>query len=323
VSIVLPTDLPGRTLIMIHGRGWKPEARALESLWLRALAGGLQRDYKKAGGAERLESVHKHFVYFGDLNGAVPGIRQEPHDADLDLQDREHALARLLPLKNIKRFRRMHYEELPGKSSLKEFLADLVAPFMNVMGLAGRMLQKTMPDVAAYLDPDQPFRTIAQQRLLESLHPALARGDDILLISHCLGSIVAYDVLWRLSHEPALAETLGSHRVRTWITLGSPLADEYVKTALCGARERPERRYPRMAVNWYNVAAEDDYTCHDETIVNDFRQMLDQRLISEIRDYVIYNLAVRYGRSNPHSSVGYLIHPRTTRLLGDWLGLDR
>ena len=68
-----------------------------------------------------------------------------------------------------------------------------------------------------------------------------------------------------------------------------------------------------------NVAAEDDYVCHDKSVADDFKPMLEQRLISRIEDLRIYNLAMRYGKSNPHSAIGYLIHPRITRLLGEWL----
>ena len=32
-------------------------------------------------------------------------------------------------------------------------------------------------------------------------------------------------------------------------------------------------------------------------------------------------LAVRYGKSNPHSSVGYYVHPRLAKILSDWIGL--
>ena len=44
-----------------------------------------------------------------------------------------------------------------------------------------------------------------------------------------------------------------------------------------------------------------------------------QRQVSAVHDYRIFNLAVRYGKSNPHSSVGYFIHPRTSKLVTDWL----
>jgi hypothetical protein len=47
--------------------------------------------------------------------------------------------------------------------------------------------------------------------------------------------------------------------------------------------------------------------------------MLKEKLVSSIRDYQIYNLTVRYGKSNPHSSAGYYIHPRVSQIIADWL----
>ena len=72
-------------------------------------------------------------------------------------------------------------------------------------------------------------------------------------------------------------------------------------------------------IAWDNVAAEDDYACHDNTLADDFRVMMEQRLVSAVSDYKIFNLAVRYGKSNPHSSIGYFIHPRISKILADWL----
>ena len=47
--------------------------------------------------------------------------------------------------------------------------------------------------------------------------------------------------------------------------------------------------------------------------------MLVQRRVSVVNDYRIFNLAVRYGKANPHSSLGYYIHPRLTKIIIDWL----
>ena len=35
--------------------------------------------------------------------------------------------------------------------------------------------------------------------------------------------------------------------------------------------------------------------------------------------YPIYNLNVRNNKSNPHSSIGYLIHPKFIDLLSGWI----
>ncbi|MBT8102410.1 MAG: hypothetical protein KJO95_05530, partial [Gammaproteobacteria bacterium] len=62
-----------------------------------------------------------------------------------------------------------------------------------------------------------------------------------------------------------------------------------------------------------------DYTCHDNTLADDYKVMLKQHLVSAVHDYRVFNHAVRYGASNPHSSIGYYIHPRTAKIISDWL----
>ena len=47
--------------------------------------------------------------------------------------------------------------------------------------------------------------------------------------------------------------------------------------------------------------------------------MYKDELIEEINDHKIYNLAVRDGDSNPHHGPGYLISPRTVKIVTDWL----
>ena len=69
----------------------------------------------------------------------------------------------------------------------------------------------------------------------------------------------------------------------------------------------------------HNIAAEDDYACHDMTLADDFKSMMVQKRVSTVQDYRIFNLTVRYGKSNPHSSVGYYIHPRLSKILADWI----
>ncbi len=308
-----------RTLIMIHGRGWKPAAELLESHWRSAMAAGLDRDHQEAGGSELLEGVNLQFVYYGDLSNELLKTAGGKYDQELDLVDREQALRSLSALKNRKRFRRQYYESVPGKSSLKEFMADLGAPILSALHLTNVAIARKMPEVAAYFKNANGFQEATQQRLAPVLQDALNRNDRILLVSHCLGSVIAYDSLWQAGHEPVDTDFPHVPRVDTWITLGSPLADEFVKHHLAGAKSPNTQRFPTNIINWLNIAAEDDFTCHDETVANDYARMLDRQLVSQIKDYRIYNLAERYGRSNPHHSAGYLIHPRFSGLLAEWL----
>ena len=302
---------------MVHGGGYKPPQDALESLWREALAAGLDRDFASEGGRELLEGARVELVYYGDLINPVLESTAGAPDPALDLEDRRRDLHRLAALSSKRKFRRVHYEAVPGKSAMRELVADVAAPVLTALKLADPVLARRLPVLAAYLGPDPELRRACEDRLLRALIPPLSRGDNLLLLCHAMGSVVAYDALWRLSQE---AEPRApSARVRTWITLGSPLASEYVKQRLRGAREPADRRHVDKIINWYNVAAEDDYHCHDKTVSNDFARLLKHQRLSRIRDYRIYNLAIRYGRSNPHNSLGYLIHPRTTRLVADWL----
>ena len=143
-----------------------------------------------------------------------------------------------------------------------------------------------------------------------------------MLIAHGTGAVIAYDVLWQLSHDPRWAPDYASRKIDGFLTLGPPLGDSYIRKRLLAVRDKGEPDFPTNVISWYNVAAEDDYTCHDMTLADDFKKMMHHRHISAVHDFKIYNLAVRFGKSNPHSSAGYYIHPRVTKILVDWMQVD-
>jgi len=218
-----------------------------------------------------------------------------------------------------KRFGIRQYDRLPGKSAIPEFIADLTAPVLGRVGLAMPVLRAISADFAAYFDKKQNYGPEARARLRKVLGELMDRGDRILLITHGTGSVVAYDVLWEMSHDETLKEQFGNCKVEMWLTLGSPLGDRNIQKRLAGAREHSASKFPANVISWHNVAAEDDYICHDNTLADDFKKMLQQRQVSAVHDYRIFNLAVRYGKSNPHSSVGYYVHPRVSKIIADWL----
>lgn len=300
-----------KAIVLVHGHGPKPGASDLLALWRAALVAGLRRDHSDlVAGFEELPVT---LSYYAD---AFPEIREGAYNAELDLADRKRCLQTLAQLDKPKRFRRDAYEELPGKSSLKEFLADLGAPMLRSVGLGPAMLQKFIAEFGHYWQDDSEYPQAVQAPLMNDLTTLLEQRKDVLLISHCFGSIVAYDCLWRLSHH-GLDRKKG--QIGTWLTLGSPLADDTVRARLLGQKRPREQRFPSNLVNWHNIAAEDDYVCHDETVANDFAALIGQRRISVLEDHLIYNLSIRFGRSNPHSSLGYLIHPKVSALVAQWL----
>ena len=83
----------------------------------------------------------------------------------------------------------------------------------------------------------------------------MTRGDDIVLLSHCLGSIIAHDALWQLAHADA-ADWYEGQKIALWMTFGSPLGDEMVKSRLAGTDRPDQTRYPNNVVRWVNVTAD-------------------------------------------------------------------
>jgi len=88
---------------------------------------------------------------------------------------------------------------------------------------------------------------------------------------------------------------------------------------LNGANASGDRRYPNNVTTWVNVAAEDDYICHDQTLSDDYAEMKDLKLVESIGDERVYNLAVREGASNPHNELGYLVLPTVSAAVAEWL----
>lgn len=305
-----------RSLLLVHGRDFKPAATTYLELSLAAMRKGLERDFPDC--VECFDRLSIDLAWYGDLNAEVLRRRNMHYDEELDIGDRRNALRALGEIIPRKKFGIRQYDKLPGKSALPEFFMDMGAPLLGAVGFRMPVIGKIAKDFAAYLD-DPEFAEKARKRLRDRLCRLMDRGDNIMLVTHGTGSVIAYDVLWELSNDTETYADYGAFKVDQWLTLGSPLGDRAVQKRLLGAKERGQNRFPSNVISWHNLAAEDDYTCHDVTLADDFKKMLVQRQVSGVHDYRIFNLAVRYGKSNPHSSIGYYIHPRLAKILSAWL----
>ena len=311
---------PERTLIFVHGKDFKPSPEPLLDLDTSAVATGIQRDFP--GMLDAFYALDKRLAYYGDITNACLRAAGNHYDEKLDINDRKQALQAIRGLQTRKSFSLGRYDRLPGKTAMRELAADFTAPMLGAIGLAERLIGAAGCDVAEYWNAESDFGARIRERIRTAIATAFDEGRRIMLVSHGTGSIASYDVLWQLSNDPEYAARYGQAKIDSWLTLGSPLGDSIVRRRLFGARAKGRNRYPANVLVWHNVSAEDDYLCHDGSLADDYRAMLRLRLVGSIRDYHIYNLAVRYGRSNPHSSVGYLAHPRVSKLIVDWLRLS-
>jgi hypothetical protein len=281
-----------RSILLVHGRDFKPARDTYLDISLTALRAGIERDYPDH--VEAYDMLVKDLAYFGDLTNEFLESLGKSYDAQLDLGDRNSALAALRAI-----------------------------PVRKALGLTRWLISCVSRDCVEYLTGDSDYADNVRTRVRDKLCEAFDRGDQLLLITHGNGCIAAYEALWELSHLDEYRDEYGSCKVDTWVTLGAPLGDHHIRKKLLGANEKPATRFPTNVITWHNVAAEDDYTCHDNTLADDFKKMMDARFVSAVHDHHIYNLAVRYGKSNPHSSVGYFIHPRVSKIVVDWIEARR
>lgn len=306
-----------RSVIFVHECGFKPSSADYLDALIASLTAGITCDDEES--LALFDSVNKYLAYYSDLSREFLADQSQYYDERLDVSDLASALHQLKGIDRKKGFRVGNYDKLPGKSSFKEFAVSLLAPLLSAVGLEKRLVAGISKDLGEYWKENSDLGNAVLDRVRTTIQTALDRNERIMLIAHGSGAIVAYDALWQLSHDPAYADQYQEAKIDVFLTLGCPLSDSTVRRQLKGARRKGRERFPTNVLAWHNVAAEDDYICHDNTVCDDFRAMLKQRQVSSIRDYHIYNLVIRYGISNPHSAIGYLIHPRVTRIVIDWL----
>lgn len=306
-----------KTILMIHGRHFKPAKSQLEKLWFEALSWGIERDHPAKLSA--LKKARVEMVYYGDVSNAFLGrTGRNRYDQPSDLRDRREAIDALKQFKKSQ-FTAKTYEKLQGVAKWKELAAWAFGDVLGALHLTDAAIGQFAPDIREYWNPDSEFGSAVRYPMIDPLRAAMDRNDEIMVISHSLGTMISYDTFWKFSHCGEYRDDYSKRKITRWITLGSPLADETVKRNLKGAKASGRRRYPTNVESWINVSAEDDFISHDAVVANDYQDMKALRLIRSITDKRIYNLSVRGGRSNPHHVSGYLLHPYVAGVVAKWL----
>lgn len=309
-----------RTMLFVHGRDFKPTADNWLDVSVATIKAAIARDCPEV--LDKFADVRKQVAYYGDINNEFHTGKGRRYDPELDMGDRRNALRSLAAIDKRKNFGVHRYDRVPGKTALGEFIASTFGPVLGKLGLSKFLIALVCEDLAEYWTEESDFAEKIRSRVRNDIFAALKGDSSVMLVSHGTGCVITYDVLWELSHSDEYASQLEGRKIDGWLTLGAPLGDSMIRNRLLGAKLKGPAKYPQNVVSWYNVAAEDDYLCHDNTLADDYKEMLRQKLVSSIRDYRIYNLAVRYGKSNPHCSIGYLIHPRVAQIISNWLKRD-
>jgi hypothetical protein len=187
-------------------------------------------------------------------------------------------------------------------------------PFLG-RRLAEPNTRRLMHEASRYLKNRDGMGLAVRAVLRATLEAAWRADEEVLLIGHSLGSVIAYDTLWELSRERGAAD-----QVSFFVTLGSPLATHFIQRSLHGADAQGAERYPCNIRRWANFTAGGDTTALQPRLKGLFREMLDLELIDSIEDFVNFDNYFRGATGlNAHEAYGYLTQRILGEVIGDWL----
>lgn len=187
-----------------------------------------------------------------------------------------------------------------------------VLPFL-IRPLASEKMELHLRDLHRYLHNSNGIADHAREMLKVALRAAWESKRPTLLLAHSMGSVIAFDSLWEMTHhdhDDLVLEDL--------ITMGSPLGQDYLKKRIKGHDQVKAGRYPHNLRRWINLASVGDMTAIDPTLADDFVEMRRLQLIESIEDRRLYNFFRLEGQLNVHAEYGYLVNVKTGRAVADW-----
>jgi hypothetical protein len=191
-------------------------------------------------------------------------------------------------------------------------LSDAFPPLFDLVG--DPTMRATLADTRRYFDNVDGVAVTVRHLVADALLDAWRNHRRVLLVGHSLGSVIAYDVLWELSHrfaEPG--------RVDLFLTLGSPLGLSFVQDRLLGAREEGRRRYPSNIRRWLNLAAVGEMTALDRPLAGTWGAMVDLGLLEGISDRMDLQTYFRGAEGlNVHRCYGYMANPVVGAAIAGW-----
>jgi hypothetical protein len=230
-------------------------------------------------------------------------------DIALDLPGIERLLAHQAPSEQDRR-------ELDSWPRRLMRVAHIVGDALPVLGrrIAQPATRLQMHEATRYLRDRDGIGTAIRALVRAQLDAAWAAGARVLLLGHSLGSVIAYDTLWELSHEGR------AERVDLFVTMGSPLATRFIRRRMRGAGLAGPLAYPRSIRRWVNLSARGDTTALQPRLKPFFHEMLDLGLTQSIEDHVDLENYFRGSLGlNAHEAYGYLAQPTAAEVIGDWL----
>jgi len=293
------TDRP--VIVYVPGLRPKPEAGPHHRWLQRCLVAGVEKIDREVASALADRDAFELIDWTYDFYG-------EHRDFSLDQRDIEALLQKSVADDKDRQ------DAVTWQRRVRRW-AHTLADFMPALipHLASENAAVHVRDFVRYLDNKEGAADDVRQKLKDVLVDAFEQKRRTLLLGHSMGSVIAYDALWELSHVDH-----SSLCIDFLMTAGSPLGQKFVQRRLMGWKKEPKRRYPLNIAEWVNIAAVGDLTALDMRFGNDFAGMLGQGVTRRITDHRCHNFYRVDGELSPHAEYGYLANVVTAREVVRW-----
>jgi len=294
--------MTNKQIIYIPGRNPKPEIHIYRQVILKILVEGVRRvdaDVAKAlqDNPEQFHLVGWNWNYYHDIK-----------DIGQDIPWVEKLINTYGPSKGD--VRNIH----SIRAWLKRFLMVTADMMPLLISLLPREVRDTTKDISRYFENTDEIGSEVRELLKQMLRPMFNNNDDILLIGHSLGSVIAYDTLWEMTHMEGIKNKLD------FMTIGSPLGMHYMRRRLLGMKNGQKHTYPENIRNWINLAAEGDIAALNRNLNHCFHPMIKHGLVNKIHDYYkgTYNFYTGKKGYSPHHIYGYMVNPVLGSVIANW-----
>lgn len=322
----MPIDLSNKRIIIIHGLASKPPVKDLHSLWQHCLIENIRIDNRRL--ASQLDKNPEVFASAYWANATPHHIEDGPAYVKKLGAQVDEVIAERQKIKN-----KFHVGELKKFGAFfKDRGLDVAKLLAGALMVKDDVMKSFLRETELYAE-DQYIADRMRKPLEDELRSAWQDDCDVALISHSMGSFIAYDVLWRFSHRNTEGfKKFKNKRVQLFATLGSPLGESTVRDLLFASYHEkfPKRKFPSNIDFWHNYACLGDVVSHQHNFDEIFfKPMRDEGLLPKRPKYraidytnlhnpfVVVSHQGNRSREhrNPHKSYGYLVQPR----LGTWI----
>ena len=292
-----------RSIIFVPGKNPKPPAEQHQELLWRTLLEGARRAVPDifndlSAHKKNFSLIAWNYLYYHetkDISRDLPWIDALMNTHSATVEDVHQAKS--------------------WKIKRDKFFIKIADTFSFIIPLLSKPISRSAHETNRYFKNKNDVACRLRELLKQELRTRLANNEKVLLIGHSLGSVIAYDTLWELSHEEKLPG-----KIDMFLTIGSPLGMNYVQKRLMGHDKKAKDKYPANIQHWVNIASVGDIVAVEREFSKSYKEMIELKMVGSIEDHCsgIYNFYRNEEGLNVHRSYGYLVNPAVGKVIADW-----